>query len=196
MSDDETVLKDPWPELAEMLGNRLCRALYWYPGSMGASAEPEERVDSRMPVHTADIGVTLGTGAGVLSVCWRMDGSDEWLGIDPPWASNEALPDYWVVDATASWHQRGLIGAALSDVALIRYGTGDIRSAGDVVGLVLTCGRSEVAIALGEFDSGQLMNTADTVAVVFSPDDFAAYARRSGWQRHGLPIARPRDCGQ
>lgn len=188
MSERETVHTEPWAELAELLGVPLRRVLYWYPGTMAAFAEPEGKLDSHVPVHTSDIGVVFGTDAGIISLCWRMDGSDEWLGIDPPWASNPALLDYWVVDATESWRQRGLIGAVLSDAALLTYATGNARSVRDVVGVVLMCDRSEVGIVLGDFDSGQLMNTADTVAAVFSAEFLTEYARRSGWQRHRLPF--------
>lgn len=173
-------------ELAEVPGATLVRALYWYPGSMDASLRPEELTSPHTYVHTAEIGVVICTDKGVFSFCWRMDGSDEWLGIDPPWASNHALPDYWVVDATESWRERGLIGSVLSGVALITYGQQDPRSVRSVVGVSLTCGRAEVNVALGEFDSGDLRNTADTVAVVFSREDFAAYARRSDWKRHEI----------
>lgn len=116
-----------------------------------------------------------------------MDGSDEWLGIDPPWCSNQALPDYWVVDATDAWRQRGLIGEVLSEVALLTYPAANVGLVRDLTGVALTLGHAEVAIALGEFESGQLTNTADTVAVVFSSHLAASYTSRSKWERHQLP---------
>lgn len=189
MSESGLVRKEPWAALAELLGARLRRALYWYPGSMAASAEPDEQIDAEAPVHTAQIGVVLGTDAGMISLCWRMDGSDEWLGIDPPWFSNDRLPDYWVVDATETWRHRALIGAAISEVALLAYQAEDVISVRNLVGVVLVLGPSEVGIALGEFDAGQLSNTADTVAVVYSPQLLADYAHRSEWRRHRLQVA-------
>lgn len=177
--------------LSAPLSGRLRRAFYWYPGTMAASAEPEVQLDSQAPVHTAALGVVLVTEAAVVPFCWRMEGSDEWLGIDPPWCSNEALPEYWVVDATAAWRHRGLIDVSLSDVSLLTYPGGTPGSRRDVVGVVLTFAHVQVGIVLADFESGRLTNTADTVAVVFSRADLDEYIRRSDWQRHRIPVAEP-----
>jgi len=186
-------LQSAWTTpLAVPLGGRLRRAFYWYPGTMAASADPEAQLDAQAPVHTAALGVVLMTEAGLIPFCWRMEGSDEWLGLDPPWCSNDALPEYWVVDATAAWRHRGLIDLALSDVSLFTYGGGSAGSRSDVVAFLLTFGHAEVGIALADFESGHLAATADTVAVVFLPADLDEYVRRSGWQRHSIPVAEPR----
>lgn len=167
--------------LSELVGAKLQRVLYWYPGGMAPERDYDAVLSDRT-VHNVDLGVQLYGDSEVTSLCWRMDDSDEWLDFTAPYASNPALEEYWMVDATASWAGRGLIGRYIERVFLSEYQEpSSPEPERNIVGLTLRMSEQEVSLALGEYEGGRILNAADNIVVTFSASAFRAFAKESRW---------------
>jgi hypothetical protein len=151
---------------------------YWYPALSGVpSAVPKEGDES---VHQVDLGILLVLDHGQFGVCWRMDGGDEWLGLEPPWMANVNISDYWVHNATRSWRDAGLLSAVIRKTHLWSY-----RSAAShprqTVGIELRTDSAAVTVALGECDAGAPRWVADSVMVIFDSEIAARHRRSQGY---------------
>lgn len=186
---DSTVASSIAAALEGVVGRTIRQVQYWHPGSRLATGEtlrPAQSERHNEPFHIVDFGLVLVLDAGHIGFCWRMDGNNEWLGLQPPWEANPAMRDYWVHDATLFWRSVGMLTGQILGTDVWSYPTTEPvpEPPMQVVGVLLRTTDAEVAITTADSadsDSELLVPSADSLAVIFDSRAASTFVSSCGW---------------